>query len=79
MESKSQGTPGAHRAVVALLAGLLAFTVLFNWGGGLDVDPPICLGMAGYHVPCGGWPALAAGALTAGVIWVLLWWWDRRG
>jgi len=78
MESKSRATSGAGRVVVALVAGLVPFVVLFNWGGMLTSDPPICLGMFGYHVPCGGWPALAAGALTAGVIWVVLWWWDRR-
>ena len=64
--------------MVTVLGGRVPFVLLFNWGGGINTDPPICLGMLGYHVPCGGWPALAAGAITAGVIWLGLWWWDRR-
>ena len=77
MESKSRATSGRWRVVLALVAGLVPFMVLFSWAG-IDTDPPTCFGMFGYHVPCGGWPALAAGAFTAGFTWVVLWWWDRR-
>ena len=62
-----------ERVLMALLAGLVPFVLLFNWGGGIDTDPPTCLGMFGYPVPCGGWPSLAAGPVTAGVIWRVLW------
>jgi hypothetical protein len=68
-----------RRIAIALLAGFVVFVLLFPWGGGLDTLPPTCFGMFGwYTVPCGGWPAVAAGALTAGVVWLALWWWDRR-
>ena len=66
------------KVAVALLAGLVVLVLLFPWGGGQDPIPPTCFGMFGwYTVPCGGWPALAAGGLTAGVVWLVLWWWDR--
>ncbi len=80
MESTgSRATSSRRRVVVALLAGLVVFVLLFQWGGGQDSDPPTCFGMFGlWTVPCGGWPAVAAGALTAGLVWLVLWWWDRR-
>ena len=65
------------RILVALLVGLLVFVLLFNWSGGLDSDPPICLGVF-WTVPCGGWPAVLAGPVTAGLVWLLLGWSDRR-
>lgn len=68
-----------RKVAVALLAGLVVFVLLFQWGGGQDSDPPTCIGMFGWWtVPCGGGPAVAAGALTAGIAWLVLWWWDRR-
>jgi hypothetical protein len=67
------------RILVALLAGILVFALLFQWGGGIDTDPPTCIGMFGWWtVPCAGWPAVAAGAVTAGLVWLLLGWSDRR-
>jgi hypothetical protein len=77
--AKQQGAGTRARVVVALLAGLIVFVLLFQWGGGNEPIPPTCFGMFGwYTVPCGGWPAVAAGALTAGVVGLVLWWWDRR-
>ena len=59
--------------VAALLAGLVVFVLLFQWGGGVDTDPPTCFGMFGlWTVPCGGWPTVAAGVATALLVWVVL-------
>ena len=68
-----------RKVIVALLAGLVVFVFLFQWGGGVDTDPPTCFGMFGWWtVPCGGWPAVGAAALTAAAVWLGLWWRDRR-
>lgn len=76
---KKQGSSTMRKVTVALLAGLVVFVLLFQWGGGLSSDPPTCFGMFGWWtVPCGGWPAVAAGALTAGAVWLVLSWWERR-
>jgi len=59
--------------VTALLAGLVVFVLQFPWGGGVDTDPPTCYGMFGlWTVPCGGWPTVAAGAMTALLVWLVL-------
>lgn len=74
--SKSQTS---RRVAIALLAGIIVFALLFQWGGGIDLLPPVCYGMFGWWtVPCGGWPAVAAGAATGVVVWLALRWWDRR-
>jgi hypothetical protein len=80
MESTDrQGSSTVQKVAVALLAGLVVFVLLFQWGGGQPSDPPTCFGMFGWFtVPCGGWPAVAAGTLTTGLLWLVLWWWDRR-
>ena len=68
-----------RRVVIALVAGIVVFVLLFQWGGGIFTDPPICFGMFGlYTVPCGGWPAVAAGAVTVVVVWFALSWRERR-
>jgi hypothetical protein len=66
--------PSAGRlAVAALLAGLVVIVLQFPWGGGVDTDPPTCYGMfVAWTVPCGGWPTLAAGAVTALLVWLVL-------
>jgi hypothetical protein len=59
--------------LAALLAGLVVFVLQFPWGGGVDSDPPTCFGMFGlWTVPCGGWPTLIAGVVTALLVWVVL-------
>jgi hypothetical protein len=59
--------------VAALLAGLVVIVLQFPWGGGVDTDPPTCFGMFGmWTVPCGGWPTLVAGVVTALLVWVVL-------
>jgi hypothetical protein len=59
--------------VAALLAGLVVVVVLFPWGGGNDSDPPTCFGMfLWWIVPCAPWPMLAAGAVTALLVWLVL-------
>jgi hypothetical protein len=76
--SERQGRSTRAKVAVALAAGMIVFVLLFQWGGGTDSDPPTCFGMFGWWtVPCGGWPAVAAGALTAAVVWLVLSWWDR--
>lgn len=68
-----------RRTAVALLAAVVVFALLFQWGGGVDTQPPTCYGMFGlWTVPCGGWPAVVAGAVTGVLVWLLLWWRDRR-
>lgn len=57
----------------ALLAGLVVLVLQFPWGGGVDTDPPTCYGMfALWTVPCGGWPPLVAGAVTALLVSLVL-------
>ncbi len=59
--------------VAALLAGLVVVVLQFPWGGGVTSDPPTCFWMAGlWTVPCGVWPTLIAGAVTALLVWVVL-------
>lgn len=59
--------------VASLLAGLVVIVLQFPWGGGVDTDPPTCFGMFyAWTVPCGGWPTLLAGAVTAVLVWVVL-------
>jgi hypothetical protein len=66
-------TSPTRLGVAALLAGLVVFVLQFQWGGGVDTDPPTCFGMFGWWtVPCGGWPTLVAGAVTALLVWVVL-------
>ncbi len=74
MESTDRRPASVRRlGVAALLAGLVVLVLQFPWGGGVDTDPPTCFGMFGlWTVPCGGWPTLAAGALTALLVWLVL-------
>ncbi len=58
--------------VAALLAGLVVVVLQFPFAG-IDTDPPTCFGMFyAWTVPCGGWPTLLAGAVTAALVWVVL-------
>jgi len=74
MESADRRTTSIMRlGVAALLAGLVVVVLQFPWGGGVDTDPPTCYGMFGlWTVPCGGWPTVAAGALTTLLVWLVL-------
>jgi hypothetical protein len=74
MDSTDRRTTSNLRLVMAaLLAGLVVFVLQFPWGGGLDSNPPTCFGMFGlWTVPCGGWPTVAGGALTALLVWFVL-------
>ena len=66
-------TSPTRLGLAALLAGLVVFVLQFPWGGGIDPDPPTCFGMFGWWtVPCGGWPTLVAGVVTAPLVWVVL-------
>jgi hypothetical protein len=59
--------------VAALLAGLVVVVLQFPWGGGIASDPPTCFGMFGaWTVPCGVWPTLLAGVVTALLVWLVL-------
>ena len=58
--------------VAAVLAGLVVVVLQFPIAG-IDTDPPTCFGMFyAWTVPCGGWPTLLAGAVTAVLVWVVL-------
>ena len=73
MESTDRPTSVTRLGVAALLAGLVVVVLQFPWGGGVDTDPPTCFGMFNlWTVPCGGWPTLVAGAVTALLVWVVL-------
>ena len=73
MESTDRPTSVRRLGVAALLAGLVVFILQFPWGGGIDPDPPTCYGMfALWTVPCGGWPTVVAGAITALLVWLVL-------
>jgi hypothetical protein len=78
-EAEQQGTSTRAKVVVALLAGLIVFALMFHWGGGIDTQPPVCYSMFGwYTVPCDAWVSWAAGAATAGVVFLALLRKDRR-
>ena len=68
-----------RRVLVALLVGFVVLVLLFPASGTDDI-PPDCFSFFGYRVPCEArpWPAIAAGAVTAGVVWSVLWLIDRR-
>ena len=66
-------TPIRRLGVAAVLAGVVVIVLQFPWGGGVDTDPPTCYGMFyWWTVPCGGWPTVAAGAVTALLVWLVL-------
>lgn len=76
---ETQRTRTVGKVAVALIAGLVVLGTPVPIGRGIDRDSPTCFGMfSWYTVPCGGWPAVAAGALTAGVVALGLWLKDRR-
>jgi hypothetical protein len=78
MEQTGTSTrPRTRTIVVALLAGL-AVVVLLVPGSGIDRQPPECYSVFGYVVPCDAWVAWAAGATTAAVVGLGLWFIDRR-
>lgn len=74
MESTDRRPTSVMRlGVAALLAGVVVFVLQFPWGGGVHTDPPTCFGMfQAWTVPCGGWPTLVGGAVTALLVWVVL-------
>ena len=74
MESTDHRTPSPMRlGVAALLAGLVVFVLQFPWAGGVHTDPPTCYGMfVAWTVPCGGWPTVIAGLVTALLVWTVL-------
>ena len=77
-QTERRGTSTVAKVVIAVLAGLVVFALLFYWGGGQDSDPPMCFGMFGwYTVPCDAWMSWAAGAATAAVVFLALWLKDR--
>ena len=81
MERTQQRTSANRRRIIAaVVAGLIVFALLFPWGGGQDaVEGAACFSMFGwYTVPCGGGVAIAAGAATGALVWLVLWLIDRR-
>ena len=73
MTSPCSGPPSPMRlGVAALLAGLVVFVLQVPFRG-IDTDTPTCYGMfSAWTVPCGWWPTLAAGAITAFLVWIVL-------
>ena len=76
----TQPRAGANRTrfLAALVAGLIVFTLLFQWGGSANLNEDTCYSMfAWFTVPCGGGVAVAAGAATSLIVWLVLWLRDR--
>ena len=69
--------PIVVRIAVPLLAGLVVWVLLAPFSG-VDTLPPQCLSVFGYGVPCGAGLSSAAGAATAGVFGLALWFNSRR-
>lgn len=65
------------RIALSILAGVVVL-VLLAPASGADTLPPQCWAMLGYSVPCGSALSLAAGAATAGIIGLALWFNSRR-
>lgn len=71
-ESTHRRTSVTRLGVAALLAGLVVVVLQFPFAG-IDTDPPSCFWMFhAWTVPCGGWPTLLAGAVTALLVWAVL-------
>ena len=64
--------PSVGTIIVALLVGFVVLLLLFIAGGTSD-QPPDCYSFLFYPVPCEGWVAPLAGALTAGLVGLGLW------
>ena len=72
MERRNRPTSVMRLGVAAVLAGLVVVVLQLPFSG-VDTDPPTCYGM--FHlwtVPCGGWPTVAAGVVTALLVWLVL-------
>lgn len=71
--------PSVWTIIVGLLAGLLVLLILVPATVATS-DPPVCWAMLFYVVPCDGWVAPLAAAMTAGLVGLGLWnTVDRRG
>lgn len=71
--SPRRAWPSGGTLIVALLAGLVAFLLLFP-ASGVDSDPPVCRAMLYYVVPCERWIAPFAAIVTAAAVGLALWW-----
>lgn len=77
-QTKKQGAWTTVAAVaIALLAGVVVLVLLFPFSG-VDTNPPQCLSLFGYSVPCGTGLSLAVGVATAGMVGLSLWLKSRR-
>ena len=65
------------RVVVPLLAGLVVLLLLYPVVENEPI-PPQCFSIALFSVPCDDGLNVAAGAATAAVVALALWWKDRR-
>lgn len=77
MEQADTRSSVKAKIVVAFLAAVVAFALLFFWGGGRGFE---CVGMFGwYTVPCDARVTWAAAAMTGAVAFLALRFRDRRG
>jgi len=76
--TERHGLGTAAKLAIALGAGIVVFVLLIP-SGGVDSLPQQCTSIFTlYSVPCDGWVAPVAGAATAAVVGLALWWQDRR-
>lgn len=71
-EAERSARPSVGTIITALLVGLLVLLILFPATVATS-DPPLCWAYLAYPVPCEGWLAPAAAAVTAALVGFLFW------
>ena len=71
-EAERSARPSVGTIITALLVGLLVLLILFPATVATS-DPPVCWAYLLYPVPCEGWVAPAAGAVTGSLVGLALW------
>lgn len=70
--TKRNASPSVGTIIAALVVGVLVLLALFP-AGGADTQPPDCWAYLFYPVPCEGWVAPLAGAVTAALVGFGFW------